>query len=130
MLTTEEFSWSNLVHVNVNVECKDGQRTKREHYAPRETSTEQHRSLQRQLTRADTILILMSNIGVSFNHEFCSIKLRKTLVLEPWPTDTLNPYLSRGFPRDSGPELRYSELTERGTQQLPQLPFTPIYLNR
>ena len=28
-------------------------------------------------------------------------------LLEPWQTDTSNPYLSRGFPWDSGPELRY-----------------------
>ena len=50
-------------------------------------------------------------------------------LLEPWPTDTLNPYLSRVFPRDSEPELQYPELTERGTQQLPHyysLPLTQI----
>ena len=50
-------------------------------------------------------------------------------VLEPWPTDTLNPYLSRVIPRDLGPELQYPELTEHGTQQLPNyysLPLTQI----
>ena len=51
-------------------------------------------------------------------------------VLEPWPTDTLHLYLSGILPPDSGPELQYPELSERGTQQLSQLPFTPIYLNR